>query len=213
MNLISLNELENRAKKIKQNKNISFNQALQAASKEEGFLSFQAFLKKTETVYCKDENEYIKDFKSNIFKNRKHIKSNFNKLKNLKIVYDEIINDEKYDNDEKEREELLEKTLYKADNIAKNIADLIFPNQISNFGDNSFTSIEIPCFNIYTSSDYITAHNDYGGEKLDFSLQIILNSQSFELGFRNLENYKDVGFTIPKEHDPYNFTSITIKLP
>ncbi len=209
----TLTELEIKVKQIKEDQKISYNQALQVASKAEGYSSYQALLNKVETTYCQDDNKYIKDFKSNIFKNRKHIKSNFIKIKNLKIKYDEITNDEKYDNNEEEREEFLENILHKADKIAKNIADLIFPNQIVNFADNSFTSLEIPCFKIYASSNGVVALNDINGEKADFWLEIALYSELFELGFRNLENYNDIGFIVPEEYDPLNFNSINIELP
>lgn len=210
----TLTKLEIKAKKIKESQKISYNKALQVASKAEGFTSYQAFLNKVETTYCEDDNEYIKDFKSNLFKNRKHIKSNFIKLKNLKIKYDEITNDEQYnDNGKKEREELLENILYKADKIAKNIADLIFANQIVKFGDNQFTSLEAPSFNIYTSSNGVVALNDINGDKADFWLEIPLYSESFELGFKNLGNYNDIGFIVPEKYDPQNFNSINIELP
>lgn len=209
----TLTELEIKAKQIKEDQKISYNQALQVASKTEGYSSYQALLNKVETTYCQDANEYIKDFKSNIFKNRKHIKSNFIKIKNLKIKYDEITNDEKYDNNQEEREEFLENILHKADEIAKNIADLIFPNQIVSFADNSFTSLEVPCFKIYTSSNGVTVHNDINGDKADFWLEIPLYSESLELGYRGLENYKEVGFRLPSEDEPNYFDSIDIKLP
>ena len=212
MYLNRLTKIETEAKQIKEIQKISYNQALQLTAKKEGFSSYQAFLNKIETDFCKDENEYIKDFKSNIFKNRKYIKSNFIKIKNLKIKYNEINNDDIYDNNETEREELLENILNKADEMAKNMAHLIFPNQIINFGDNNCTSLEVPCFNIYTSSGYIQAHNDYNGEKSDFFLELLLNDESIEIGFINLNNYKDIGFLIPEEYDPSNFNSINIKL-
>ena len=200
--LNTLTELELKAKQIKEKQNISYNQALQIASKQEGYSTYQAFLSKIEKVYCADENEYIKDFKSNIFK-----------IKNLKIKYDKINNDDKYDNNEDERKELLENILRKADEIAKSIADLIFPTEIVNFSDSEVTSLEAPCFNIYTSSNGITVHNDINGDKADFWLEITLYSESLELGYRGLENYKEVGFRLPTKDEANYFDSINIKLP
>lgn len=116
MYLNRLTKIETEAKQIKEIQKISYNQALQLTAKKEGFSSYQAFLNKIETDFCKDENEYIKDFKSNIFKNRKYIKSNFIKIKNLKIKYNEINNDDIYDNNEDEREELLENIIIPQEN-------------------------------------------------------------------------------------------------
>ena len=80
MKLITLSQIQNEAKKLQDTQNITYNQSLQIIAQQNGFKSYQAILNQIKKDYIDDENEQIKEFKSNVFENRKHIKSNFIKI-------------------------------------------------------------------------------------------------------------------------------------
>ena len=104
MKLITLSQIQNEAKKLQDTQNITYNQSLQIIAQQNGFKSYQAILNQIKKDYIDDENEQIKEFKSNVFENRKHIKSNFIKIEKLSKKYEELQRDEKYDDDEEIRE-------------------------------------------------------------------------------------------------------------
>ena len=114
MKTITLSQIQNEAKKLQDVQNITYNQSLQIIAQQNGFKSYQAILNKIKKDYIDDENEQIKEFKSNVFENRKHIKSNFIKIEKLSKKYEELQRDEKYDDDEETRAELLEELEEKA---------------------------------------------------------------------------------------------------
>ena len=100
MKTITLFQIQSEAKKLQNTQNITYNQSLQIIAQQNGFKSYQAILNKIKKDYIDDENEEIKEFKSNVFENRQHIKSNFIKIEKLSKKYEELQRDEKYDDDE-----------------------------------------------------------------------------------------------------------------
>ena len=88
MKTITLLQIQSEAKKLQNTQNITYNQSLQIIAQQNGFKSYQAILNKIKKDYIDDENEEIKEFKSNVFENRKHIKSNFIKIEKLSKKYD-----------------------------------------------------------------------------------------------------------------------------
>ena len=88
MKTITLSQIQNEAKKLQDVQNITYNQSLQIIAQQNGFKSYQAILNKIKKDYIDDENEEIKEFKSNVFENRQHIKSNFIKIEKLSKKYD-----------------------------------------------------------------------------------------------------------------------------
>ena len=83
MKAINLLQIQNEAKKLQNTQNITYNQSLQIVAQQNGFKSYQAILDKIKKDYVDDENEQIKEFKLNVFENRKHIKSNFTEIEKL----------------------------------------------------------------------------------------------------------------------------------
>ena len=98
MKAIHLLQIQNEAKKLQNTQNITYNQSLQIVAQQNGFKSYQAILDKIKKDYVDDENEQIKEFKLNVFENRKHIKSNFTKIEKLAEKYKKIKFTEEYDN-------------------------------------------------------------------------------------------------------------------
>ena len=88
MKTITLSQIQNEAKILQDTQNITYNQSLQIIAQKNGFKSYQAILNKIKKDYIDDENEEIKEFKSNVFENRQHIKSNFIKIEKLSKKYD-----------------------------------------------------------------------------------------------------------------------------
>ena len=105
MKTITLSQIQNEAKMLQDTQNITYNQSLQIIAQKNGFKSYQAILNQIKNDYIYDENEQIKEFKSNVFENRKHIKSNFIKISKLSKKFNEIELDDKYNDDEEKREE------------------------------------------------------------------------------------------------------------
>ena len=95
--------IQNEAKKLQDTQNVTYNQCLQIIAQQNGYKSYQAILNQIKKDYIDDENEEIKEFKLNIFENRKHIKSNFIKIKKLAEKYKEIEVSEELDDDEEKR--------------------------------------------------------------------------------------------------------------
>ena len=87
MKTITLLQIKSEAKKLQNTQNITYNKSLQIIAQQNGFKSYQAILNKIKKDYIDDENEEIKEFKSNVFENRQHIKSNFIKIEKLSKKY------------------------------------------------------------------------------------------------------------------------------
>ena len=204
--VLSLSNIQNQAKALKkQNNHITYNQALQSVSSNYGFRTYQALLIAAEIEYIKDDDLHISTIKQNIFKNRKHIQSNFIKLQNLQMKDDAIRNDEELD-DEK-REELFEELEEQATNLSSAIAGSVFGNSIEyKYTDNQMTCVEGCAFAAYVSANYLTIHNDIDAHNADFTLQLSIDTSTLELGYRYFieeDGYKDW----------YDWNGIDIKLP
>lgn len=172
---MTLSEYKNKAKDLSKETSLTYNQALHNIAKSYGYKSYHAVLKELKNQYIFDENQYISEFKTNIFKNQKHIKSNFEKINKLNNQYIKI----------DQNEELKDNILAKADNIADNIAKIIFTDILYKFLDNSLTSFEVPCFALYTSSDYLTFHNDIDANNADILVDFNILDKSIDISFRD----------------------------
>ena len=193
MKTITLSQIQNEAKKLQDVQNITYNQSLQIIAQQNGFKSYQAILNKIKKDYIDDENEQIKEFKSNVFENRKHIKSNFIKIEKLSKKYEELQRDEKYDDDEETRAELLEELEEKAAELSNSIAKMFFGDVIFKLTDNQKLCVEGGAYAGYSSSDNQTIYNDIDANNADYCIELNIENQKFYFSYRdfNIDDYED----------------------
>lgn len=177
---VTLQDLKSQAQEIQNTEGISYNQALQHLASTNGFKSYQALLAKLEQDYCYDEDDLMSTFKTNIFKNRQFLKSLFIKLQNLAVKY----NGARYE----DNEELMEKYEETGNDISSTIASIIFNDTWHKFTDNQYISLEGAAFAAYTSCDFNTFDNDIDAHKADYTLQINLDTFSFDMGWRDFQS-------------------------
>ena len=193
MKTITLSQIQNEAKILQDTQNITYNQSLQIIAQKNGFKSYQAILNKIKKDYIDDENEQIKEFKSNVFENRQHIKSNFIKIEKLSKKYEELQRDEKYDDDEETRAELLEELEEKAAELSNSIAKMFFGDVIFKLTDNQRLCVEGGAYAGYSSSDNQTIHNDIDANNADYWIELNIENQKFYFSYRdfNIDDYED----------------------
>ena len=193
MKTITLLQIQSEAKKLQNTQNITYNQSLQIIAQQNGFKSYQAILNKIKKDYIDDENEQIKEFKSNVFENRQHIKSNFIKIEKLSKKYEELQRDEKYDDDEETRAELLEELEEKAAELSNSIAKMFFGDVIFKLTDNQRLCAEGGAYAGYSSSDNQTIHNDIDANNADYWIELNIENQNFSFFYRdfNIDDYED----------------------
>ena len=193
MKTITLSQIQNEAKILQDTQNITYNQSLQIIAQKNGFKSYQAILNKIKKDYIDDENEEIKEFKSNVFENRQHIKSNFIKIEKLSKKYEELQRDEKYDDDEETRAELLEELEEKAAELSNSIAKMFFGDVIFKLTDNQRLCAEGGAYAGYSSSDNQTIHNDIDANNADYWIELNIENQKFYFSYRdfNIDDYED----------------------
>ena len=193
MKTITLLQIQSEAKKLQNTQNITYNQSLQIIAQQNGFKSYQAILNKIKKDYIDDENEQIKEFKSNVFENRKHIKSNFIKIEKLSKKYEELQRDEKYDDDEETRAELLEELEEKAAELSNSIAKMFFGDVIFKLTDNQRLCVEGGAYAGYSSSDNQTIYNDIDANNADYWIELNIENQKFYFSYRdfNIDDYED----------------------
>lgn len=193
MKTITLSQIQNEAKILQDTQNITYNQSLQIIAQKNGFKSYQAILNKIKKDYIDDENEEIKEFKSNVFENRQHIKSNFIKIEKLSKKYEELQRDEKYDDDEETRAELLEELEEKAAELSNSIAKMFFGDVIFKLTDNQRLCVEGGAYAGYSSSDNQTIHNDIDANNADYWIELNIENQKFYFSYRdfNIDDYED----------------------
>lgn len=220
MKTIHLLQIQDEAKKLQNVQNITYNQALHIVAQQNGFKSYQAILDKIKKDYIDDENEQIKEFKLNIFENRKYIKSNFAKIEKLFKKYENLQFDEKYDNDEETREEMLEEIEGRAEELSNSIAKIFFGQVMYKLTDNESTSLEGSAYAGYISSNYKTMYNDIDARQADYFLELNILDQSFSFAYRDfiIDKYDDIdyqGNKIIKENKEWNdwYHMPDIKLP
>lgn len=209
MKTITLSQIQNEAKILQDTQNITYNQSLQIIAQKNGFKSYQAILNKIKKDYIDDENEEIKEFKSNVFENRQHIKSNFIKIEKLSKKYEELQRDEKYDDDEETRAELLEELEEKAAELSNSIAKMFFGDVIFKLTDNQRLCVEGGAYAGYSSSDNQTIHNDIDANNADYWIELNIENQKFYFSYRdfNIDDYEDTdneGNTIIKRSKEWN---------
>lgn len=209
MKLITLSQIQNEAKKLQDTQNVTYNQSLQIIAQQNGFKNYQAILNQVKKDYINHENEQIKEFKSNVFENRKHIKSNFIKIEKLSKKYEEIQLDEKYDDENETREELLEEIEEKAAELSNSIAKMFFGRVNYKLADNQQMFIDGCAYAGYTSSDYKTIHNDIDANNADYFIDLNIKNQNFSFFYRdfNIDEYEDTdyeGNTIIKRIKEWN---------
>ena len=209
MKTITLLQIQSEAKKLQNTQNITYNQSLQIIAQQNGFKSYQAILNKIKKDYIDDENEQIKEFKSNVFENRKHIKSNFIKIEKLSKKYEELQRDEKYDDDEETRAELLEELEEKAAELSNSIAKMFFGDVIFKLTDNEKLCVEGGAYAGYSSSDNQTIYNDIDANNADYWIELNIENQNFSFSYRdfNIDDYEDTdneGNTIIKRFKEWN---------
>lgn len=209
MKTITLSQIQNEAKKLQDVQNITYNQSLQIIAQQNGFKSYQAILNKIKKDYIDDENEEIKEFKSNVFENRQHIKSNFIKIEKLSKKYEELQRDEKYDDDEETRAELLEELEEKAAELSNSIAKMFFGDVIFKLTDNQRLCVEGGAYAGYSSSDNQTIYNDIDANNADYCIELNIENQKFYFSYRdfNIDDYEDTdneGNTIIKRFKEWN---------
>ena len=209
MKTITLSQIQNEAKKLQDVQNITYNQSLQIIAQQNGFKSYQAILNKIKKDYIDDENEQIKEFKSNVFENRQHIKSNFIKIEKLSKKYEELQRDEKYDDDEETRAELLEELEEKAAELSNSIAKMFFGDVIFKLTDNQKLCLEGGAYAGYSSSDNQTIYNDIDANNADYWIELNIENQNFSFFYRdfNIDDYEDTdneGNTIIKRFKEWN---------
>mgnify|MGYP000196244619 FL=1 len=209
MKTITLSQIQNEAKMLQDTQNITYNQSLQIIAQKNGFKSYQAILNKIKKDYIDDENEEIKEFKSNVFENRQHIKSNFIKIEKLSKKYEELQRDEKYDDDEETRAELLEELEEKAAELSNSIAKMFFGDVIFKLTDNQRLCVEGGAYAGYSSSDNQTIHNDIDANNADYWIELNIENQKFYFSYRdfNIDDYEDTdneGNTIIKRSKEWN---------
>ena len=193
MKTITLLQIQSEAKKLQNTQNITYNQSLQIIAQQNGFKSYQAILNKIKKDYIDDENEEIKEFKSNVFENRQHIKSNFIKIEKLSKKYEELQRDEKYDDDEETRAELLEELEEKAAELSNSIAKMFFGDVIFKLTDNQKLCVEGGAYAGYSSSDNQTIYNDIDANNADYWIELNIENQKFYFSYRdfNIDDYED----------------------
>ena len=193
MKTITLLQIKSEAKKLQNTQNITYNKSLQIIAQQNGFKSYQAILNKIKKDYIDDENEEIKEFKSNVFENRQHIKSNFIKIEKLSKKYEELQRDEKYDDDEETRAELLEELEEKAAELSNSIAKMFFGDVIFKLTDNQRLCAEGGAYAGYSSSDNQTIHNDIDANNADYWIELNIENQKFYFSYRdfNIDDYED----------------------
>ena len=193
MKTITLLQIKSEEKKLQNTQNITYNKSLQIIAQQNGFKSYQAILNKIKKDYIDDENEQIKEFKSNVFDNRKHIKSNFIKIEKLSKKYEELQRDEKYDDDEETRAELLEELEEKAAELSNSIAKMFFGDVIFKFTDNQKMCVEGSAYAGYSSSDNQTIYNDIDANNADYWIELNIENQNFSFFYRdfNIDDYED----------------------
>ena len=193
MKTITLFQIQSEAKKLQNTQNITYNQSLQIIAQQNGFKSYQAILNKIKKDYIDDENEEIKEFKSNVFENRQHIKSNFIKIEKLSKKYEELQRDEKYDDDEETRAELLEELEEKAAELSNSIAKMFFGDVIFKLTDNQKLCVEGGAYAGYSSSDNQTIYNDIDANNADYWIELNIENQKFYFSYRdfNIDDYED----------------------
>ena len=193
MKTVTLLQIQIEAKKLQDVQNITYNQSLQIIAQQNGFKSYQAILNKIKKDYIDDENEQIKEFKSNVFENRKHIKSNFIKIEKLSKKYEELQRDEKYDDDEETRAELLEELEEKAAELSNSIAKMFFGDVIFKLTDNQRLCVEGGAYAGYSSSDNQTIYNDIDANNADYWIELNIENQNFSFFYRdfNIDDYED----------------------
>ena len=209
MKTITLSQIQNEAKMLQDTQNITYNQSLQIIAQKNGFKSYQAILNKIKKDYIDDENEEIKEFKSNVFENRQHIKSNFIKIEKLSKKYEELQRDEKYDDDEETRAELLEELEEKAAELSNSIAKMFFGDVIFKLTDNQKLCVEGGAYAGYSSSDNQTIYNDIDANNADYWIELNIENQKFYFSYRdfNIDDYEDTdneGNTIIKRFKEWN---------
>ena len=209
MKTITLLQIKSEAKKLQNTQNITYNKSLQIIAQQNGFKSYQAILNKIKKDYIDDENEEIKEFKSNVFENRQHIKSNFIKIEKLSKKYEELQRDEKYDDDEETRAELLEELEEKAAELSNSIAKMFFGDVIFKLTDNQRLCVEGGAYAGYSSSDNQTIHNDIDANNADYCIELNIENQKFYFSYRdfNIDDYEDTdneGNTIIKRFKEWN---------
>lgn len=209
MKTITLLQIQSEAKKLQNTQNITYNQSLQIIAQQNGFKSYQAILNKIKKDYIDDENEEIKEFKSNVFENRQHIKSNFIKIEKLSKKYEELQRDEKYDDDEETRAELLEELEEKAAVLSNSIAKMFFGDVIFKLTDNQKLCVEGGAYAGYSSSDNQTIYNDIDANNADYWIELNIENQNFSFFYRdfNIDDYEDTdneGNTIIKRFKEWN---------
>ena len=209
MKTITLLQIQSEAKKLQNTQNITYNQSLQIIAQQNGFKSYQAILNKIKKDYIDDENEEIKEFKSNVFENRQHIKSNFIKIEKLSKKYEELQRDEKYDDDEETRAELLEELEEKAAELSNSIAKMFFGDVIFKLTDNQRLCVEGGAYAGYSSSDNQTIYNDIDANNADYWIELNIENQKFYFSYRdfNIDDYEDTdneGNTIIKRFKEWN---------
>lgn len=188
MKTITLSQIQNEAKILQDTQNASYNQSLQIIAKKNGFKSYQAILNKIKKDYINDENEQIKEFKSNVFENRKHIKSNFIKISKLYKKFEEIKLDNKYDDDEERRKEAIQKIEEEASKLSNSIAKMFFGNVKYKDSDNEQYFFEGCAYAAYIEkSDERTMINDINCDKADYFIVLNINQQSFSFGCNDFE--------------------------
>ena len=215
MKTITLLQIQNEAKKLQDTQNVTYNQCLQIIAQQNGYKSYQAILNQIKKDYIDDENEEIKEFKLNIFENRKHIKSNFIKIKKLAEKYKEIEVSEELDDDEEKRKELLEEIEETAAKVSNSIAKIFFKNILHKGTDNGYIFVEGCAYAGYTTSGYETMYNDIDAYQADYVLELNIEKQSFGLfyrDFRIVDDSDDENFIEYKEWNDWNETS-DIELP
>ncbi len=209
MKTITLLQIKSEAKKLQNTQNITYNKSLQIIAQQNGFKSYQAILNKIKKDYIDDENEEIKEFKSNVFENRQHIKSNFIKIEKLSKKYEELQRDEKYDDDEETRAELLEELEEKAAELSNSIAKMFFGDVIFKLTDNQRLCVEGGAYAGYSSSDNQTIYNDIDANNADYWIELNIENQKFYFSYRdfNIDDYEDTdneGNTIIKRFKEWN---------
>ena len=209
MKTITLLQIKSEAKKLQNTQNITYNKSLQIIAQQNGFKSYQAILNKIKKDYIDDENEEIKEFKSNVFENRQHIKSNFIKIEKLSKKYEELQRDEKYDDDEETRAELLEELEEKAAELSNSIAKMFFGDVIFKLTDNQKLCVEGGAYAGYSSSDNQTIYNDIDANNADYWIELNIENQNFSFFYRdfNIDDYEDTdneGNTIIKRFKEWN---------
>ena len=209
MKTITLLQIKSEAKKLQNTQNITYNKSLQIIAQQNGFKSYQAILNKIKKDYIDDENEEIKEFKSNVFENRQHIKSNFIKIEKLSKKYEELQKDEKYDDDEETRAELLEELEEKAAELSNSIAKMFFGDVIFKLTDNQKLCVEGGAYAGYSSSDNQTIYNDIDANNADYWIELNIENQNFSFFYRdfNFDDYEDTdneGNTIIKRFKEWN---------